>query len=137
MTYTVQDNYLPIEQYNKVENYCYNAQYTYGELDLPDKPPTGMVHNLTLNHPILNYFKKNQQGFTLYRAYINYFGSQEQPYFHQDDGNLTSLFYVHNTPVLDINENGCTELYIDNTHLVGIFPIPNRLLTFNLDSGIV
>ena len=61
MTYTVQDNYLPIEQYNKVENYCYNAQYTYGELDLPDKPPTRMVHNLTLNHPILNYFKKNQQ----------------------------------------------------------------------------
>ena len=122
----VQPNYLPLRQYQQIEDYCYAADYYYGERDNPHTQPTGLVHNLSLNSHIVKYFPTKG----LFRAYINYFSAGEQPHFHVDHGRLTSLYYI-NEEGYNLNEGGCTEIHTHEGHLTSVLPFRNTLVTFD------
>ena len=89
-----QRNFLTPDLYQKVEYYCYRADYYYGEQDNPQQIPTGLVHDLKLDSEIVGYFPKEKNNIPLYRVYINLFNPGEKPHFHIDGVGYTSLFYL-------------------------------------------
>ena len=123
-------SYLYKVVYKKVENYCYQADYYYGEWDNPNQVPTGVIHNLKLDSEIVSYFPNKIKDLSLYRAYINLFNAGENPNFHIDGEGLTSLFYI-NTENYNLDEGGCTEILTDKQYLVSVLPIRNSLVTFD------
>ncbi len=128
----IQSNYLLPNLYKEVENYCYNADYYYGERDTPNSIPVGLVHDLKLDSKIVSYFPKVENNLFLFRAYINLFSAGEQPNFHTDEGKLTSLYYI-NIDNYNLNEGGCTEILTHKQHLVSVLPIRNTLVTFDAE----
>tara|TARA_R100000353_G_scaffold34218_1_gene27476 strand:- start:350 stop:814 length:465 start_codon:yes stop_codon:yes gene_type:complete len=127
---SIQNNFLTPDLYKEVENYCYQADYYYGEYDNPNQVPTGVVHDLKLDSKIVSYFPNKIKDLSLYRAYINLFNAGEKPNFHIDGEGLTSLFYI-NTENYNLDEGGCTEILTDKQYLVSVLPIRNSLVTFN------
>ena len=133
------DNFLSEKDFNYVNNYCLTANYTYGERDNFDTPPVGMVSEIPLDSQITSLFQNviNQKisqvlPYNLYRSYINCFSPLENPYFHTDgDNGLTLLFYPNKE--WSLNDNGETQILLKNQvdQIVGIFPIPNRMLVFD------
>ena len=127
---SIQNNFLTPDLYKEVENYCYQADYYYGEWDNPNQVPTGVVHNLKLDSKIISYFPSKIKDLSLYRAYINLFNAGEKPNFHIDGEGLTSLFYI-NTENYNLDEGGCTEILTNQQSLVSVLPIRNSLVTFD------
>ena len=127
----VQRNFLTPDLYQKVESYCYEADYYYGEPDNPNQIPTGLVHNLKLDSEIVSYFPKKVDNLFLYRTYINLFNPGEKPNFHidSDGGGFTLLFYI-NQEKYDLDEGGCTEILTHEDYLISVLPIRNSLVTF-------
>jgi len=129
----IKRNFLTPDLYKKVEDYCYQADYYYGEWDNPDQVPTGVIHNLKLDSEIVSYFPSKIKELSLYRAYINLFNAGERPNFHIDGEGLTSIFYL-NSEEYKLDEGGCTEILTDQQYLISILPIRNSLVTFNAKS---
>ena len=133
----VEDNFLTMDEHKSVLYYCETAKYGYGECDRSGLPPTGMVSEINEDEKIYQFFKQKTQpfaqGFELDRMYINSFAPSENPYFHTDSkvhSDITCLYYVNDT--WELNDGGATELYIDG-NIVGVAPLPNRLLYFSAD----
>ena len=124
-----QRNFLTPDLYQKVEYYCYRADYYYGEQDNPNQIPTGLVHDLNLDSEIVGYFPKEKNNIPLYRVYINLFNPGEKPHFHIDGNGYTSLFYINNDPYY-LDEGGCTEILTHEDYITSILPMRNSLVTF-------
>ena len=126
----IKHNYLALDQYKEVENYCFKAKYEYGERDNPHQMPTGLVHNLEKESNIAKLFPMFIKEAFLYRIYINYFAIGEQPNFHIDGQNgYTSIFYI-NTEAYNSNEGGCTEIFNGKDTITSVMPFRNTLITF-------
>ena len=134
------DNFLKVEYYEKMINFCERSTYLYGEKDSKDSPETGMVHNFNLNSSIVEVFQKNLidlypeiKKFYLERMYINCFAPSENPYFHIDaELGITCLYYP--TKSWNYDDGGETQ-FILNDEIKGVLPIPNRIVIF--DSNIL
>ena len=69
---SIQNNFLTPDLYKEVENYCYHADYCYGEHDgVTDQVPTGVVHDLELDSKIVSYFPSKIRGLSLYLSLIH------------------------------------------------------------------
>ena len=133
------DNFLSEKDFNYVSDYCSTANYTYGERDNFDTPPVGMVSEITLDSEFASLFQNviNQKisqvsPYNLYRSYINCFAPSENPYFHTDgDSGLTLLYYPNKE--WNLSDQGETQIVLNNQvdRIVGILPIPNRMLIFD------
>lgn len=132
------NNFLPEEYHKRCFNYCKDTKnYQYGETDSEGLPPTGMVSNIEINHPMIQIFHEKflekiseVKNLNLYRSYINCFAPSENPYFHvdsDDQKSLTMLYYPNIN--WDINDGGETQFLIDDS-ITGVLPIPNRLVCF-------
>jgi|TARA_B110000858_G_C17641851_1_gene398468 hypothetical protein len=145
---TVYDNLITQEENEKYRTtlLC-NSHFRYGERDLPYLEPTGVVCDFTntmnsddMVDPYLNSMLKNLlnkiyekndflKKMRLYRVYLNLFIPNEQPSFHTDgDNTITCLYYLN--PLLDLNEGGETQFFIDE-EIRGIVSKPGRLTMFN------
>ena len=130
----IQNNFLTPDLYKEVENYCYHADYCYGEHDgISEQVPTGVVHDLELDSKIVSYFPSKIRGLSLYRAYINLFNAGEKPNFHIDGKGITALFYI-NAETYNLDEGGCTEILTDKQYLISVLPIRNSLVTFDANT---
>ena len=138
----VYDNVFTAEEHKNVINYCRDCSYTYGERDLPDTPPCGMVHEIPqeeniyklMSSKIENDLYPDVKELSLFRMYINCFSPADEPYFHTDgpNGGLTFIYYA-NDEEWNINDGGETQFYIDSKGvrmLTGVPPIPNRMAMF-------
>lgn len=109
--------------------------FYYGETDMPDKPPTGMISNLNktqFTFQTINKFCEQQdclKELKLDRAYVNIFSPREHAFFHWDDAVKTVIYY----PNLDwnINEGGETKFVSDNNTLLSVLPVPGRIIIFD------
>jgi len=138
MSVKISDNYFTEHEHRFIRNYCLDSQYSYGELDDAETPPSGLVHNIPETHDI--YFLiaskiKECMGdealkFHLYRMYVNCFAPSENPYFHTDgeEGDLTFLYYPNKK--WEVNDGGETQIYHDDI-IKGYPPIPNRMISFD------
>lgn len=128
----ITNNFLTPDLYEKVEDYCFKADYYYGEKDNPKQIPTGLVHDLKLDSEIVNYFPQEIDDLPLYRAYINHFNPGEKPFFHIDGTGYTSLFYI-NCDNYNLDEGGCTEIRTHENYLISVLPFKNTLVTFKAE----
>ena len=141
----VADDFFNEEDHQRLLNYCYDADYSWGETDddddESDAAPTGMVHNIPetseiyalLKSKILKtlprYSKQN-----IYRMYINCFAPNEYPLFHTDVDEFpvpvatTFLYYPQEN--WELNDGGETQFYIDG-NIRGIVPKSNRMIMFD------
>tara|TARA_B100000287_G_C20203597_1_gene611066 strand:- start:42 stop:524 length:483 start_codon:yes stop_codon:yes gene_type:complete len=132
----IRDNFLEQADAQRVLEYCVRSPYTYGEVDTPQTPPTGMVHEIQRDEDIYKLFESRIRNFkpglkklNLYRMYVNCFSPSENPYFHTDgDKGVTFLYYVNDQWTL--NEGGETQIII-NDEIRGVLPLPNRIVGFN------
>ena len=129
------DNFLSQNEYESVLDYCINTEYSFGEVDDENLPPTGMVRNIEKVEMIYDLFSQRLEekcsflkDMKLYRMYVNCFAPGENPYFHTDGEGLTFLYYVN--PEWNVQEGGETQFYVDD-NVYGVSPIPNRLVMFN------
>ena len=129
------DNFLSQNEYESVLDYCINTEYSFGERDDENLPPTGMVRNIEKVEMIYDLFSQRLEekcsflkDMKLYRMYVNCFAPGENPYFHTDGEGLTFLYYVN--PEWNVQEGGETQFYVDD-NVYGVSPIPNRLVMFN------
>ena len=101
MMIEVFDKFLTQDQQDGVIEYCKDCEYSYGEQDNGDTPPTGMTHNIPEDEIIYKLFASrilkavpDLKKLNLYRMYINCFAPSENPYFHTDgDDGYTFLYY--------------------------------------------
>ena len=132
----IKDNFLEETDAKRVLEYCVQSSYTYGEVDTPQTPPTGMVHEIQRDEDIYKLFESKIKNYyryvrklNLYRMYVNCFSPSENPYFHTDgDKGVTFLYYVNDQWTL--NEGGETQILIDD-EIRGVLPLPNRIVGFN------
>ena len=132
----IKDNFLEETDAKRVLEYCVQSSYTYGEVDTPQTPPTGMVHEIQRDEDIYKLFESKIKNYyryvrklNLYRMYVNCFSPSENPYFHTDgDKGVTFLYYVNDEWTL--NEGGETQILIDD-EIRGVLPLPNRIVGFN------
>ena len=130
------DNFLEEEYFKGVLEYCLHSSYTYGEWDMNDTPPTGMVHEIGKKEKIYKLLSSQikkvypqVRKLNLDRMYVNCFAPSENPYFHTDgDKGVTFLYYVNDQWTL--NDGGETQILIDD-EIRGVLPIPNRIIGFN------
>lgn len=134
------DNFLKIEDCEKIINLCKISNYCYGERERlvgsSYTPPTGMTCELNSNSYITSLFEKNLTNsyleikkFYLHRIYINCFAPSETPYFHIDGKfGITCLYYP--TEIWDCQDGGETQFMIDG-EIKGILPLPNRMVIFD------
>lgn len=129
------DNFLAQNEYESVLDYCVNTEYSFGESDDKNLPPTGMVRNIEKVEMIYDLFSQRLEEkcsflkkMKLYRMYVNCFAPGENPYFHIDGEGLTFLYYVNSD--WNVQEGGETQFYVDD-NVYGVSPIPNRLVMFN------
>ena len=156
MSINVYDNFFSEEDYNFIWNYCMEAAYFYGESDPKElfipQDCTGLVHEVyyhtksikTVDQKKFFYLFSTsiEKKFPKYiskdmtRLYINCFAPSERSHFHTDGPSLedkdgtTFLYYPNNDWNLD--EGGETQFIIDN-NIFGIPPVPNRLVSFDVD----
>ena len=132
----IKDNFLEETDAKRVLEYCVQSSYTYGEVDTPQTPPTGMVHEIQRDEDIYKLFESKIKNYyryvrklNLYRMYVNCFSPSENPYFHTDgDKGVTFLYYVNDEWTL--NEGGETQILVDD-EIRGVLPLPNRIVGFN------
>ena len=132
----IRDNFLEEEYFKGVLEYCLHSSYTYGEWDMNDTPPTGMVHEIGKKEKIYKLLSSQikkvypqVRKLNLDRMYVNCFAPSENPYFHTDgDKGVTFLYYVNDQWTL--NDGGETQILIDD-EIRGVLPIPNRIIGFN------
>lgn len=129
------DNFLSQNEYESVLDYCINTEYSFGERDDENLPPTGMIRNIETVEMIYDLLSQRLEekcsflkDMKLYRMYVNCFVPGENPYFHIDGEGLTFLYYVN--PEWNVQEGGETQFYVDD-NVYGVSPIPNRLVMFN------
>lgn len=129
------DNFLSQNDYERVLNYCLNADYCYGERDNINLSPTGMVSNIDERDDIYQLFQSSLESkcsflknMKLYRMYINIFAPTENPYFHRDGEGITFLYYV--TDNWNLQDGGETQFYVDG-NILGVPPVSNRLVMFD------
>ena len=130
------DNFLEEEYFKGVLEYCLHSSYTYGEWDMNDTPPTGMVHEIGKKEKIYKLLSSQikkvypqVRKLNLDRMYVNCFAPSENPYFHTDgDKGVPFLYYVNDQWTL--NDGGETQILIDD-EIRGVLPIPNRIIGFN------
>lgn len=130
------DNFFNKNIHEDLWDYCNRVSYRVGERDNPNTLPTGGVFEIEVNNNLFDFLDKELkekfkelQGLECYRAYINCFSPNENPYFHYDnDRGYTCLFY----PNLDfeLDEGGETQFLV-NEKIEGILPIPNRMVLFD------
>lgn len=134
----VYDNLFSKDVQNDVLNYCKVAQYSYGERDRTNTPPTGMVSEIFPDSSIYSLMIDNTSRFlnnsmNCYRMYVNCFSPGENPYFHVDaTSGYTFIYYPQFEWSLD--DGGETQFNLDEK-LYGVFPVSNRLIMF--DSSIM
>ena len=132
----IRDNFLEEADAKRVLEYCFQSLYHYGECDMDDTPPTGMVHEIEEDEDIYRLFESKIKNYYRYvkklnldRMYVNCFAPSENPYFHTDgDKGVTFLYYVNDQWTL--NDGGETQILIDD-EIRGVLPIPNRIIGFN------
>lgn len=156
---TVINDFLPEEEYKMIQEYCFGAQYFYGESDNYNddkeyKYFTGLVHEIFSSERTDNFlvytdeienaicakvydiFSKRienefpeMKDYKLYRMYVNCFSPNENPYFHIDGENGHTFLYY---PQEDwkLDDGGETQFLVDES-IHGVFPIPNRIVKFN------
>jgi len=137
----IKEDVFSYDKQFELYNYCISASYKYGESDTKNTIPTGMIHifdNDSFIYKLLISEINTLFPYTLlmnvYRAYINCFSPLEFPYFHSDKNDIngpdiTIIYYV-GIEKYNIDDNGTTDFYI-NDKIIGILPIPNRLLLFD------
>ena len=146
------DNVLKRSEVELINTELPNLNYIVGEKDTPTTPPVGMVadYSQSLGHPLLQKVAEKidcLQDLKLQRSYVNLFSPGQNAYYHQDDSKYTLMYY----PNLEwqINDGGETKFILDNEHtkmpgidfentdklpvILGIAPIPNRLVLFEGD----
>ena len=135
------DNVFTPKEHKFISKYCRESHYEWGERDMPDSPPCGMIHSILgserIHSLVRNKIEKelypDATQFTLYRMYINLFSPNDQPCFHMDgpkgQAGLSFLYYANNEE-WNINDGGETQFYIDGT-LTAVPPVPNRMVVFN------
>ena len=131
----VSDNVFSSEQQSGILDYCLNCEYTFGERDNTNTPPTGMIHEISDDSPLYQLFVDKIrvsvpmiEKMSLYRMYINCFPPSEQAYFHTDGEGITFLYYPQDGWKLD--DGGETQFYVDG-NLYGIVPESNRMVMFD------
>lgn len=135
------DNFLEEEYFKGVLEYCLHSSYTYGEWDMNDTPPTGMVHEIGKKEKIYKLLSSQikkvypqVRKLNLDRMYVNCFAPSENPYFHTDgDDGITVLYYVNDHWVP--NDGGETQILVKDSgginEIKGILPVPNRIICFD------
>ena len=53
----IRDNFLEEADAKRVLEYCFQSLYHYGECDMDDTPPTGMVHEIEEDEDIYRLFE--------------------------------------------------------------------------------
>lgn len=132
----IRDNFLEEADAKRVLEYCFQSLYHYGECDMDDTPPTGMVHEIEEDEDIYRLFESKIKNYYRYvkklnldRMYVNCFAPSENPYFHTDgEEGITFLYYPNMN--WDLQEGGETQFYI-NDDIYGITPVPNRIVIFS------
>lgn len=129
------DNFLSKKEHEIVLEYCVNANYRVGEVDLVGLPPTGMIHEIPETEFVYKLFRKRitegidiVRDMKIYRAYVNCFCPGENPFFHDDGGGITFLYYPN--VEWNLQWGGETQFVIDN-NIQGVLPIPNRMVFFD------
>tara|TARA_R110000803_G_scaffold59658_1_gene118492 strand:- start:620 stop:1096 length:477 start_codon:yes stop_codon:yes gene_type:complete len=132
----IYDNFFDEVTHIKIWDYCNKVSYKIGEKDHKKSLPTGGIFSISNKSKLFSLLDKNLvdkfeqlKNLKCYRAYINFFSFNENPYFHQDNNiGYTCLFY----PNIDfeLNEGGETQFLINN-EIRGILPIPNRMILFD------
>lgn len=134
------DDFLNSEDYNQIFEKCRNAPYSYGEVDKPGYPPTGMVHQIYQDNPIFDFLANKikekiecTRNLRIYRMYVNCFAPREIAYYHTDaEVGITCILYLNDSFHLD--DGGETQFVLQDKS-INIFPIPNRMCFF--DSSIL
>ena len=132
----IYDNFFDEVTHIKIWDYCNKVSYKIGEKDHKKSLPTGGIFSISNKSKLFSLLDKNLvdkfeqlKNLKCYRAYINFFSFNENPYFHQDNNiGYTCLFY----PNIDfeLNEGGETQFFIDE-EIRGIVSKPGRLTMFN------
>ena len=141
------DKFLPRDDFGQIIDFCQDARYRYGERDQDTMRPTGMTYDIItedmdaedndvidlLHESIMEKFPEmEEEGYKLYRAYINCFAPRELTNFHQDCDepidDITFLLYA-NPIYKGLDEGGTTEFYLEDK-IIAIPPVPNTLVKF-------
>lgn len=130
----IYDDVMSLEDNNSIyKKILYESKFCYGEVDDDDHPPTGMVCGLS--NDLTKFFceialSKNDyvKNLSVNRVYANLFLPKDEPYFHQDESVITSLFYVN--PPTSKDEGGETQFIVDD-NIFGLLPKPSRLTIFD------
>ena len=137
----IRDNFLEEADAKRVLEYCFQSLYHYGECDMDDTPPIGMVHEIEEDEDIYRLFESKIKNYYRYvkklnldRMYVNCFAPSENPYFHTDgDDGITVLYYVNDHWVP--NDGGETQILVKDSgginEIKGILPVPNRIICFD------
>tara|TARA_B100002019_G_scaffold289549_1_gene305401 strand:+ start:1666 stop:2166 length:501 start_codon:yes stop_codon:yes gene_type:complete len=134
----VSDDYFTPREHKFIHDYCLRCNYSYGEVDNDNTPPTGLVHEIPPTHeiyPLIEMRIKKSMAedapkYNLYRMYVNCFAPSENPYFHTDgkEGDLTFLYYPNTE--WEVDDGGETQIYVGDI-IQGYPPIPNRMVLFD------
>lgn len=130
---TSKDDFLTIEENKFVFDYCLSAKFCHGETTSSN----GMISEIFEEEDIYQLFKnkieKYSEGLKIYWMYVNSYLPGENPYFRRDTKeNADRVFTYYPQQKWELDDGGTTEFYVDNG-IVGVFPIPNRLLYFDAD----
>ena len=119
-------------------DYVKDLNYTYGEQDNKDTPPTGMVAELSTEKDVI-YHKLSElyhdlcpvsdQYNQIDRAYVNAFAPRELPYYHTDGDCITLLYYAN--PMWFPDWGGETKIIKYDREVFAIAPVPGRIVIFN------
>jgi|TARA_E500000178_G_scaffold345115_1_gene394461 hypothetical protein len=140
MSIKVIDKFFKGKENNKILKEIKTLKFKKGESDRPETPPTGKVTKLKKTSFIYKTFLKNfkkqkivPSGKKIFRAYINSFEPNENPYYHSDGKDVTTLLYY----AVDFDEHdvdlGGETLFINDPLIQGIVPKKHRLVIFAED----
>lgn len=116
-----------------------SLNFIKGERDRTEDPntATGEVARLEKNLFTFKVLKKYLSKYKycnfskLYRAYVNKFYPNENPYYHTDGKNGYTVLYYAN-PEWKLDQQGETQFYLKK-QVKGVLPIPGRIVIFSSD----
>lgn len=139
MTIKVIDKIFKKNENKKILAEIKKLKFKRGESDRPETPPTGKVTTLKKTSYIYKTFIKTFKKLKLkpegklFRAYINSFEPGENPYYHSDGKDVTTLlYYAVDFDKHDVDLGGET-LFINDPLIQGIVPKKHRLVIFAND----